>query len=152
DGAGRSQAAQAVCHDLGLSLLLVDIEALCAAGENAGRLIQGLLLQQRLQSAGLYLTRCEALFDKEGRPGPESHILLRSLAGAKGLVFIACDSPAPLRELFSTQSTIYFDFDDPDYVTRLQLWEDAVVPSHAKVTRLDLEALADRFVLTPRQI
>jgi SpoVK/Ycf46/Vps4 family AAA+-type ATPase len=57
-----------------------------------------------------------------------------------------------LRELLSSQRTISVHFDDPQYATRLQLWEGALAPVNAKMTRADLEALADRFTLTPGQI
>ncbi|NOT54932.1 MAG: ATP-binding protein [Deltaproteobacteria bacterium] len=152
NGSGRGLAAEAVCYELGLSLLRVDLEALRASGENVGRLTQALLLQQRLQAAGLLLTRCEALSDKEARPFPESQALLKMLAGARSPLFIACDSATALRELLPNQRTLSFHFDDPQYATRLHLWEVALAPVSAKMTRADLEALADRFALTPGQI
>jgi ATP-dependent 26S proteasome regulatory subunit len=151
-GAGRSLAAAAVCHELGLSLLCVDLEALSAASENAGRLTQAILLQQRLQAAGLLLTRCEALLDKEARPFPESRALLKALAGARSPIFIACESATVLRELLANQRTISVHFDDLQYAMRLQLWQVALAPVNAELTRADLEALADRFALTPAQI
>jgi SpoVK/Ycf46/Vps4 family AAA+-type ATPase len=44
------------------------------------------------------------------------------------------------------------DFPDPDYATRLRLWSDAVARTGLNPASEDLEAIADRFVLTPRQI
>jgi hypothetical protein len=152
NGSGRGLAAEAVCHALGLSLLRVDLEALRASGENVSRLTQTILLQQRLQAAGVLLTHCEALSDKEARPFPESHALLKTLVGARSPMFIACDSATALRELPSSQRTISVHFDDSRYATRLHLWEVALASVNARMTRADLEALADRFALTPGQI
>ena len=152
NGSGRSLAAEAVCHALGLALLRVDLEALRASGENIGRLTQAILLQQRLQATGVLLTRCEALSDNEARPFPESHALLKTLAGARSPIFIACESATAFRELLANQRTISVHFDDPQYATRLHLWEVALAPVNAEMTRADLEALADRFALTPGQI
>jgi hypothetical protein len=152
EGMGRAPAAEAVCHDLGLSLLRVDLDGLGAAGENASRLVQAILLQQRLRPAGLYLHKVEALLGKDGKPLPEMRGLLQILSNAKGPVFIACGSGLRWREHLPEQRAVCFHFDAPDYVTRLQLWGDALASLKAKVERSDLEGLADRFVLSPSQI
>jgi ATP-dependent 26S proteasome regulatory subunit len=152
DSTSRCLAADAVCHALGLSLLCVNLEGLRATGENSKRLTQAILLHQRLHTAGLYLTRFEGVFDKEGKPLPDVRPLIDSIGGARSPVFIACEPGTPWRELFSNQRTLHIHFDDPDYATRLHLWEQAVTTVATNVTRADLEALADRFTLTARQI
>src|SRR5262249_10256023 len=128
------------------------LETLCAAGENISRLTQAILLHQRLHATGLYLTRFEALFDTEARPLPNAPSLLKALTSATGPVFMAYESETPWRELLPGQRTICIHFGDPDYAMRLQLWETALRPVKASVERADLEALADRFRLTPSQI
>jgi len=153
DGVGRGLAAEAVCRELGVSSLLrLDLDALRASGENLGQLTRPLLLQQRLHGAGLYLSSFEALFDKEQKPLPESRGLFKILSQAKGPMFIPCESGTAWRELLSGQRAICFRFDLPDYETRLRLWEDALATVDADVARSELEALADRFALTPGQI
>ena len=152
DGMGRGLAAEAVCLDLGISLLRVDLAGLRAAGENVSRLVQAILLEQRLRPAGLYLDKVEALLGKEDEPLPEFRGLLKIMSNAKGPVFIACGSGLRWREHLPGQRAFSFHFDEPDYATRLQLWENAVAPLDAKIERSDLEGLADRFVLSPGQI
>ena len=76
----RHQAAEAVCRELGVSSLLrVDLEGLRACGENLGESIRALLLQQRLQAAGLYLDALESWFDKEHKPLAESRWLCEAI-------------------------------------------------------------------------
>jgi hypothetical protein len=152
DGMGRGPAAEAVCHDLGISLLRVDLAGLRAAGENASRVVQAILLQQRLRPAGLSLNKVEALLDKEGEPLPEFRCLLKILSNAKGPVFIACGSGLRWREYLPEQRAVSFHFDEPAYATRLQLWGDAVASLKANIEKSDLEGLADRFILSPTQI
>ena len=101
---------------------------------------------------GLYLASFEALFEKEQKPLPESRALLKILTEARGPVFIPCEATTPWRELLAEQRAICFRFDLPDYETRLRLWEDAIATVDADVARSELEALADRFALTPGQI
>jgi DNA polymerase III delta prime subunit len=153
EGVGRALAAEAVCHELGFSSLLrVDLDVLRSSGENIGQLTRALLLQQRLHAAGLYLSSFEALFDKEQKPLPESRGLFKILSQAKGPVFIPSESGTPWRELLAEQRAICFRFDLPDYATRLRLWKDAITTVDADVASSELEALADRFALTPGQI
>jgi DNA polymerase III delta prime subunit len=152
DSTGRGLAAEAICGELGRSLLRVDLEALRASGENLNRLAQTIVLQQRLQGAGLYLAHGEALFDKESRPLPDTQRLITALTAAKRPIFIACEPGTPWRELLPGRRVLCFHFDDPAYAMRLRLWEDAITPINANLSRHDLEALADRFILTPGQI
>jgi hypothetical protein len=152
DGIGCGLAAEAVCHDLGISLLRVDLAGLGAAGENPNRLVQAILLQQQLRPEGLYLNKFEALLNKEGEPLPEFRGLLKILSDAKRPVFIACGSRLRWREYLPEQRAVAFHFDEPDYATRLQLWGDAIASLNANVESSDLEGLADRFVLSPGQI
>ncbi len=152
EGTGRGTAAEAVCRELGIPLLRVDLTTLRASAEGFEKLLQSVLLQQRLQSAGLYLERAEALFDEQGRPLPDSRQVVRTLAQSTSPTFIACEVNFRWQDLLSNQHVISFSFDDPDYETRLQLWKTALSESNVTVAECDLEALADRFALTPAQI
>jgi SpoVK/Ycf46/Vps4 family AAA+-type ATPase len=119
------------------------------------------LLQQRLQQAGLYLARCEAFFDKDGAALPETHLALRNLTRGCAPIFLAFGSSGghlsrahgtSWQELFPRTRVIALDIPDPDYATRLRLWSDAVAQTGLRPASEDLEAIADRFVLTPHQI
>jgi ATP-dependent 26S proteasome regulatory subunit len=151
-GTGRVATAEAVCGELGLPLLRVDLDLLRAAGENIGRLTQALRLQQRVQGAGLYLAPGEALFEKEGKPLPDAQRFIKTLMPANGPVFITCEPGTPWRELLSGHRAFCLHFDTPDYVARLKLWGDALAPTDASLAQAELEALADRFGFTPGQI
>ena len=152
-GVGRARAAEAVCRELGVSLLLrVDLDGIRASGDSLHDLIRALLLQQRLHGAALYIAGLELLFDKEHQPIPESHRLVKLLTEAKGPMFIPCEANTPWRELLGALPAVCFRFDLPDYAIRLQLWRNAVKTVDANIAGAELEALADRFVLSPAQI
>ena len=152
-GSARTSAAEAVCRELGISLLKVDLGTLRGSAENAGRLVQALLLQQRLSDAGLYLQRVEALFDGEShRLVPEAHEILDALGRVRGPLFVACEPQTNWRELFPGRRARRFDFADPAYETRLELWRVALARADTAIAVSELEALADRFSLTPGQI
>jgi SpoVK/Ycf46/Vps4 family AAA+-type ATPase len=152
EGSGRSTAAEAVCNHLGIPLLRVDLTALRAMSEGVDKLLQSVLLQQRLHNAGLYIDRAEGLFDEHGRPLADSSQMIGTLARSRNPVFIACESSLRWQELFSNRRLVSFDFDDPDYHTRLQLWRTTLAENRVMIGEHNLEALADRFTLTPSQI
>ncbi|MGN6733896.1 MAG: AAA family ATPase [Candidatus Binatia bacterium] len=152
-GTGRAQAAEAICRELGVtSLLRVDLDGLRSSGENAGQLTREILLQQRLYGAALYLRGFDALFDTEHRSLSESRAILKLLSWAKGPVFVPCASATPWRELLSPMRTVAFQFDLPDYSTRLRAWKNAAATFGADIATPQLQALADRFTLTSAQI
>jgi ATP-dependent 26S proteasome regulatory subunit len=152
EGTGRGTAAEAVCRELGIPLLRVDLAAIRPSPEGFEKLLQSISLHQRLQGASLYLERAEALFDEQGRPLPDSRRIIGLLAQSKSPIFIACEANLRWQDLLSSQRVISFGFDDPDYDTRLQLWKTALAESNLTVAEDDVEALADRFALTPAQI
>lgn len=154
-GAGRRAAAEAICRDLGCpTLLCVDLEALRAAPEPPR--LSGLILQQRLLGAGLYLQRGEALFDRENqRFAAEIRALLAPTVRAGGRplpVFLAVAPGCAWREGMPGRRALALAFGDPDYRERCRLWKIGAAREGVPLSDTDIEALANRFVLTPGQI
>ncbi|HEY0430283.1 MAG TPA: ATP-binding protein [Pyrinomonadaceae bacterium] len=152
EGTGRRLAAEAMCRELGMTLLCVDLEAFRASTEPIEKLLPAIQSQQRLENAALYLERCEALFDKEGKPLPDGRRIMKTLLQSDRPVVLACEPNTRWRELIAGQRTAVFQFGDPDYALRVQLWERALAQVNARCDADELRALADRFVLTPGQI
>jgi hypothetical protein len=151
-GAGRGQAAEVVCQELGLSLLRVDMKAIMASTELLHKTTQALVLQQRLLDAAIYLENGEALFDKEGHPLPEAHRIIPPLTQGGGLVFFACTPSTSWQELLRGQRCLAFHFGEPDYTHRQRLWETYLTQTGNLAPARDIESLANRFILTPGQI
>jgi hypothetical protein len=137
NGVGQKLAAEAICRELDITLERIDLTELSASTESFAKLLQKVLLQQRLNNTGLYLERPEALFDQQGHPLPDAKPLIRSLAKSRRPIFITGESNTRLQELLAGERALAVHFGTPDYAMRLQLWEKALAPS---------------FVLTPGQI
>jgi SpoVK/Ycf46/Vps4 family AAA+-type ATPase len=152
EGSGRSRAAEAVCHELEIVLVRVDLSALRGSTENFEKLVGRVLLQQRLQNAGLYLERTEAFFDQQGQVLPDARAVIKLVTQSKWPIFIAADTNTRLQELLAGQRALFVHFDDPDYDFRLRLWKNALGRINATISSSELEALADSFVLSPGQI
>lgn len=151
-GSGRRLAAEAVCRALEISILQVDLEAARASSEPPQKIVQALVLQQRLQRAGVSLVHAEALFDKEGNPLPDGYMVVKMLPQFKGPVFFCFPPGTRWRELLKGQRLLAYHFGDLDFRERLDVWEKHVSPKCNGISQATLQALADRFVLTPGQI
>ena len=151
-GAGRLAAAAALCGELGLPLLRVDVEAARAASESLPGLMQSLALQQRLRRCGVYLDGADALFHEEGRASPEGRSALGLLASCRWPVFFACEPGAAWRELTKGRRALVFTFEAPDVAVRRELWEASLAREGRAASPDALATLAGRFDLTPGQI
>lgn len=151
-GSGRKLAAEALCHELGIILVSVDLNALRASSENFEAQMRQILLQQHLLNAGLYLEHSETFFDQQGQLLPDAKTFLGPFAENKRPIFIASDTETRLQPLVAGHRAVFVSFDDPDYEFRLTLWAKALDRIDAKISESELEALSDSFVLTPGQI
>ncbi|HEX3559759.1 MAG TPA: ATP-binding protein [Pyrinomonadaceae bacterium] len=152
-GSGRLTAARAVCRELGLSLLSVDLAAAKSAGESLAGLAREAVLLQRLNRAGIFLAHFETLFD-----GDDSHSssLAAEVASAFAVgdlpVFLSCTPDASWRRTLEGLRSAGFSFDAPEYAERQRLWSELLRAEGAELPGLALELLASRFELTPGQI
>ena len=151
-GAGRSKAAGALCAELGLDLLTIDLEAARITTEPLSKVFDTAILQSRLEPAGLYLAGLEFLFTAEGKALPEAHAIASALAHCQHPVFLACVPGTPWREFLRQRPDLCFRFPDPDYSMRLDLWHDALETHGMPIPDSELQALAGRFVLNAGQI
>ena len=150
-GTGRERAAAAICGALGTPLLRVNLETARASAEPLRKLLHTVALQQRLLGAGVYLARGESLFDKEGQAFPEAKAAMSLLLQMKGPLFFSCSPHTPWQDLFRGGRRLLFRFETPDYARRRQTWA-AALSGDGGLTTAEVDALADRFVLTPGQI
>ena len=67
-------------------------------------------------------------------------------------MFVACEPGTSWRELFQHQRVLLFHFPYLDYSERLQAWQSCLDDRGIIAPRNTLEAVADRFILTPGQI
>jgi ATP-dependent 26S proteasome regulatory subunit len=151
-GSGRRSAASAICRDLGVPLLRVSVDALCAASDRWPRVVQAISLHLRLHRAGVYLARGDALFEKDGKLQGDSENAARKLAETGRPAFFECEPGTRWQELFKGRRVLHFAFSDPDYGARSEIWKARLSCARRTVPATDLDAIAGRFVLTAGQI
>ena len=148
-GMGAEKISQAICTQLQCPLLFFRAEMARITDEPFRKIAQSVLLQTRLDGAGLHVSEWGGLFGPEGHATSEAHLLISSLAEIRQPVFMSFDPHVRWRELLQGKRTIIFTLEEPDFDERRRLWQelgqDAISDSLAG-------DLADRFVLGPDQI
>jgi hypothetical protein len=154
-GAGKQTTAEVICGELGVTLLVVDGEALLNAGEPAfATAVQLVMREALLHDAVLYWKGFDALLADDRQPACDT--LLGMLAAPRGrppgLSILAGDATWEPTHAEGELCFIRVEFPRPGYNERLQLWPQllqSAIPLHPEV---DLKVLAAQFRFTAGQI
>jgi hypothetical protein len=151
-GSGRRARAAAICHELGVPMLQVHLDAPGHKPDAASGLISALALYRRLQPAGLYLEGLHACCGANEHPAAEGRRLVEALLRQPAPVFAACDPHGDWRELLRSRRVLVVGLDERSYSQRLALWECGLGRAGIELPGADRRRLADRLLLSPGQI
>jgi SpoVK/Ycf46/Vps4 family AAA+-type ATPase len=149
-GVGKQATAEALCDDLGMALLRVDVARMLQGElpfESAARLI---FRETLLQQTALYFDRFDLLLAEDDKIRQCREILTEELERLSGLIFLAGQTSWEPAGAFHHKTFIRVEFPLPSYAIRKQLWEislNGLAPAN-----FDLDALANKFQLSPGQI
>jgi AAA+ superfamily predicted ATPase len=151
-GVGKRPAAAALARIAGGRLLTFDIGAALGAELPFPRLLQLALRDARLDDAVLYLSGIERLRGDEH--AADDAALSNALVEHEGAVIVARSSQAatgaPAVEPLPRFTTVRFAL--PARPVRRARWSAALAAARIELPEEDIDALADRFRLTPEQI
>ena len=150
-GVGKRQAAAAVCRELGINLLLVDVPELLAREPYSDALVQKIAMEARLNRAALFFQPGDEASpaDPAERNRPFNlEVLLSRLSGLK---FVASELDESA-SLDATDSRIAIDLPTQDFALRKQAWRRALDRYTVDPERFDLDDLATQFDFTVGQI
>ena len=150
-GAGRHALAEAICHDLGLSLILCDASKMLEAEQPFEEAMRLLGRETVLQPAALCLENIDSLLADDDRQQFRLRSLVDALNDFPGLTFfLGSRSWKPLGLFKGT--FIQLDFPTPDHKARKDYWEKHLSAGGRFAEGLDAVALASKFAFTPGQI
>jgi hypothetical protein len=150
-GAGKREAAGAVCASLGRPMLAVDLEAAVLSGLPADRFIVLVRREALLRGAAVYLSGWHALTgenpgaDLRWRPARLWHEL-----GSMGLPVVIGNESTWQPPAGGPVRSFDFELPLPSIADRIPLWQRAC--NGQSPPGRDLEVLAGTFTLTPGQI
>ncbi len=146
-GVGKRTTAEAMCGELGIPLIVIDVAAL-----NSGALPYGLATdlafrEGRLQGAALYWDRFDLL---QAEDKPSMYSLRPWLEPYPGPVFLSGEVPWQPKGSWSDKPFVYVQFQLPPHDLRLQLWQAHL--DDITFSEDELHALANKFRLSGGQI
>src|SRR6185436_2353001 len=153
-GVGKETTAEALCRELGLRLLAVDLERLLAADDATYETALDLAGREAvLQGAALFWRGFDLLLaeDRAGRRGR----FLAALEERRGLTFLTGEADWEPADALHGAAFTRVELPPPGYGERLELWRRALEGSDQEGLDLDgfdLEALAAKFRFTGGQI
>src|SRR5262249_34338292 len=122
-GAGKRHCAAALCGELGLKLLVVNVEAVMTASIDLVELSVLLAREQRLCDAGIFFHKVEAFFDSERHLQARARSLARSFSMLVAPVVLACEESVDLKALLAELPLHRFHFPVLPFSLRRQVWE-----------------------------
>lgn len=144
-GTGKKMAAEAVCREIGMALLVVDSKALFKneSFENLAVVIREALLQ----NSSLYLEGFDALLKQENAAFAVKG-MLQELDSFPNPVFISSEQPWEPTGILINHCFISMDFPMLSFVNRKRLWESFLNGN----IDVDIGALASKFNFSGGQI
>lgn len=147
-GCGKKSAAEAVCREARINLLVVDSKVLL---ENKPIETSYLIMREAiLQNSALYLQDFDLLLEgKEIQNSPE--FLIQALKNFPKPVFLAGKEFIRFDKCLINNGFVPYSFSLPSYSARVQLWESCL-KDYKLVEEVDLNALAGKFRFSGGQI
>lgn len=148
-GVGKRATAEAICHELGVALLVVDGERLLSSDDPEFGTALGLVMREaRLRGAILYWKGIDTLLTDEKRAWREE--LLLEIASQRGIGILAGNTIWEPADALHGLPLLRIEFPDPTYAERVELWSKSLNGHHDD--ELELQALAGKFRFSGGQI
>jgi SpoVK/Ycf46/Vps4 family AAA+-type ATPase len=150
-GTGRMSAAEALCRELEIGLLVVDGESLPSIPSPTFQTaVRSVIREASLRGDAIYWDGFEVLLADDKKALRKT--LLSELSRSQNLTFVAGTTTwEPTDELQGGGAFVRVEFLRPTYADRLRLWQAAL--SHSSLgAEIDLPALSNKFRFTGGQI
>ena len=148
-GVGKQATAEALCHELGVALLVVDGERLLSSEDAAFEIALGLVIREaRLRGAVLYWKGIDTLLADDNRTRHEA--LLLEIASQLGISILAGNTTWEPADALHGLPLLRIEFPIPTYAERVALWSKSLNGHHDG--DLDLQAVAGKFRFSGGQI
>lgn len=154
-GNGQQETINAIANEIGMSVLAVEVEAIIREGpREIGKMIARICREAWSKEAILYLDRIDVMQTAEYLG--QLHRMTDALKDYTGIV-VASGSQALRVNGRGPAGFLTIPFEIPDYEQRRQLWrseidEHCFDQEMAGLSSEEIDALADRFQLTPEEI
>ena len=151
-GVGRQATAEAVCSELGLPILIVDVNRMVAADIPFEPLVRLIFREGRLQNAALYFNGYDLLLGDEKEIKPSYESIMAELESYPQWVFLSGENEWQPKGMLHDKPFIDIELPIPAYRERTELWERQRSGESALAVDINFADLAGKFRLSGGQI
>lgn len=151
-GVGKRTTAEAICYELGIPLLIVDVNRMVTASVSLELLVPLVFREGLLQNAALYLNGFDVLLSDEKEVKLGGNAVINELASYPDWVFLSGERAWEPGTSLPDRRFISVEFPMPSYPERKQLWEKCWNDHTPIAADVDLGDLASKFRLSGGQI
>ncbi len=150
-GVGKQTTAEALCRQLGMGLLVVDLGKIKAAEEiSFARTLILIWREARLRKAAIYWNGFDSMLSEDKRELLE--LFLKELEKQKRVTFLSgSETWEPVNALYDLPF-VRIEFASPSYSERMQLWKSSLNGAIPKEADVELEPVANKFAFSGGQI
>jgi AAA+ superfamily predicted ATPase len=149
----RRAAAEAISREIGLSLLLVDLDALLNANLPVEVMIPLAFREALLQPAIMYVEHYDRLLADDEKSVYGRTLLCKAIEDLSWLTFLAGASAwQPPEDFIQRHILVQIDLPVTTFGKRLRLWETCLGHEQSTIAAADLTALANTFRFRTGQI
>ncbi len=148
-GVGKRRVAEAIAKHLGLNLLTADLALALELQVELSAVLPLLFREAQYQNAIVYLPRFDRLLGQDSKA--VSQLVVEVLAMQRGITMLGGSQPWTSIQA-STLNVIPISLDLPDFAQRRFCWQTSLNAVEITLNDVDLDALSDRFHLTPERI
>jgi len=146
-GTGKKMAAEAVCNELRIPMLVIDSKALI---KDESLFIMDMILREaQLQNSSVYFEGIDALW-KENEISTSVIRVFQALDSFPNLVFMSGEAPWEPSGILQNHGFINMAFTVPSYELRKSLWKSFLNGNDSN--NIDVSALASKFNFSGGQI
>ena len=156
EGAGKKSLAAALCGELGIRLMAVDLRQVLSRAPNFNESIRAFLRESLLQPAAIYLENFERLLERDEQAALRLEAIARAVDDFSWLTFISTPQPWEPGGLFQQHLFTSVELPSPPAAMRQELWDElasaGVNVSTDFAPDIDWSELAAKFRLTGGQM
>jgi SpoVK/Ycf46/Vps4 family AAA+-type ATPase len=151
-GVGKKTVAEAICHDLQIPIIYVDMILMLSQEAPLGQLISLVFRECKLHDAALYLNHFDELLADEKTNKPFYSDVLNQMEDFPNWLFLAGEKAWEPKGRLNDKRCIFIEFPVPSYQERRQLWEKSCNDRLMLPDNVDLDDISKKFRLSGGQI
>lgn len=151
-GTGKKTLAAALCAEIGVPLLVLDLREVAARAQDFEDTLRRLLREGLLRPAAIYLEHFELLRGEDPRLLSQQQSVARAIGDMSWLTFIATERRWEPAGLFTDHVFLSIDLPAPDLNERARLWPVLAAGLVNTAREIDWGEIGARFRLTPGQM